>query len=109
MQQRHYILLAAILAVYITGMLVDVMTVDAAQYAEMSLEMLRTKSFLKVFCLGQNYLDKPPLLFWLDSVSYFIFGVGNFAYKLPSLLSALLGIYSTYRFALLYYSRETAG
>ncbi|MCW3124880.1 MAG: hypothetical protein JWO03_538 [Bacteroidetes bacterium] len=108
MQKRHYILLVLILVVYFTGLMVDVMAVDAAQYAEMTLEMIGSKSFLKVFCLGQNYLDKPPLLFWLNSVSFFIFGAGNFSYKLPSLLFALLAIYSTYRFALLYYSRETA-
>jgi 4-amino-4-deoxy-L-arabinose transferase-like glycosyltransferase len=108
MQRRYYILFALIVLVYFTGMLCDVMAVDAAQYAEMSLEMLRTHSFLQIHALGADYLDKPPLLFWLNSISFYLLGAGNFSYKLPSLLFAILGIYSTYRFAALYYSRQTA-
>lgn len=108
MQVRYYILAAVILAVYAVGMCVDVMAVDAAQYAEISLEMLRTKSFLQVHALGRDYLDKPPLLFWLNSISFYLLGPGTFSCKLPSVLFALLGIYATYRFALLYYSRRTA-
>lgn len=108
MQRRYYILFALILVVYFTGMLCDVMAVDAAQYAEMSLEMLRTWSFLKIHALGADYLDKPPLLFWLNSISFYLFGAGNFSYKLPSVLFAILAIYSTYRFAAIYYSKQTA-
>ncbi|MBS1594853.1 MAG: glycosyltransferase family 39 protein [Bacteroidetes bacterium] len=93
---------------YAVGMCVDVMAVDAAQYAEISLEMLRTKSFLQVHALGRDYLDKPPLLFWLSSLSFWLFGAGTFSYKLPSVLFTLLGIYSTYRFALLYHTRRVA-
>jgi hypothetical protein len=54
MQRRYYILFALIVLVYFTGMLCDVMAVDAAQYAEMSLEMLRTHSFLKIHALGAD-------------------------------------------------------
>lgn len=82
--------------------------VDAAQYAEMSWEMLTTKSFLVVHNLGRDYLDKPPLLFWLNSFSFYLFGISNLSYKLPSLLFALLAIYSTYRFAALFYRTEVA-
>ncbi|MFP5470526.1 MAG: ArnT family glycosyltransferase [Bacteroidia bacterium] len=79
---------------------------DPIQYALISLEMSWTKSFLHVYEQGHDYLDKPPLLFWLSSLSFLTFGVSNFSYKLPSLLIALLGIYSTYRFSKLYYSKE---
>jgi 4-amino-4-deoxy-L-arabinose transferase-like glycosyltransferase len=94
--------------VYIFGMQVEVMEVDAAQYASISMEMLDTGSFLQVMERGHDYLDKPPLLFWLSTFSYFIFGMSSWSYKLPSVIFALIGIYSTYRFALLYYSKQTA-
>ncbi len=103
---RYPILFGAILLVYFFNLLIDVMELDAAQYAMISLEMSWTKSFLQVFEQGKDYLDKPPLLFWLSSLSYLVFGVSNFSYKLPSLLLAILGIYSVYRFSLIYYSRE---
>lgn len=82
------------------------MEADPIQYALISLEMSWTKSFLHVHEQGHDYLDKPPLLFWLSSLSFLTFGISNFSYKLPSLLIAVLGIYSTYRFSKLYYSKE---
>jgi len=109
MQKKYYYLLfLPVLVVYIVNLFVDVMAVDAAQYAEMSWEMLSTKSFQKVHLLGTDYLDKPPLLFWLNSLSFYIFGAGNAGYKLPSLLFAALAIYSTYRFAKIYYTEHAA-
>ncbi|MEM6831205.1 MAG: glycosyltransferase family 39 protein, partial [Bacteroidota bacterium] len=84
------------------------MEIDAAQYALISMEMGFTKSFLEVYQQGNDYLDKPPLLFWLSSASMLLFGLTNFAYKLPSVLIALLGIYSTYKFAKDYYGQDKA-
>jgi 4-amino-4-deoxy-L-arabinose transferase-like glycosyltransferase len=84
------------------------MLIDAAQYAAMSWEMLTTHSFLKVHCVGNDYLDKPPLIFWLSSLSFSVLGVNNFAYKLPSFLFALLAVFSTYRLAKIYYDEKTA-
>jgi 4-amino-4-deoxy-L-arabinose transferase-like glycosyltransferase len=108
-QKKHYYLLfLLVLIVYVLNLFIDVMAIDAAQYAEMSWEMLTTKSFLKIHSLGADYLDKPPLLFWLNSLSFYLFGVGTLSYKLPSLLFAWLAIYSTYRFARLYYPEGTA-
>jgi 4-amino-4-deoxy-L-arabinose transferase-like glycosyltransferase len=107
-KKYYYLLFLPVLLVYIINLFVDVMAIDASQYAEMSWEMLTTKSFVKVHLLGADYLDKPPLLFWLDACSYYLFGINNIAYKLPSLLFALLAIYSTYRFARIYYSERTA-
>jgi 4-amino-4-deoxy-L-arabinose transferase-like glycosyltransferase len=96
--------LFAIGVVYFTGMLVNVMDIDAAQYAAMSREMLKSGSYLHVYEQGHDYLDKPPLLFWLSSISMSIFGATNFGYKFPSFLFAILAIFSTYRFARLFYS-----
>ena len=94
--------------VYIIGLFIDVMDVDAAQYAAMSREMLVSKHYLQILDCGRNYLDKPPLIFWITSTFYAVFGVSNFVFKFPSLLFAILAIYSTYRFAKLYYGEQVA-
>ncbi len=107
-KHRYAFLFSAILLVYFLNMFIDVMEIDAAQYALISLEMSWTKSFLHVYQQGLDYLDKPPLHFWLSSLSFLVFGVSNFAYKLPSVLIAILGIYSIYRFSKLWYSNEKA-
>jgi len=83
------------------------MEIDAAQYANIAMEMSYNRSFLEVYFRGQDYLDKPPLLFWLSSLSFILFGISNFTYKLPSVLIALLGIYSTYKLARMWYDKKT--
>lgn len=94
---------------YLLGMfLVPLMDIDAAQYASISREMLQRKSYLQVFDLGKDYLDKPPMLFWLSALSMKVFGIYDWAYRLPSFLFSILAIYSTFRLALLFYKREIA-
>ncbi|MBN2638280.1 MAG: glycosyltransferase family 39 protein [Bacteroidales bacterium] len=107
-KNKYILLFVAIGVVYFLYQFVDIMEVDAAQYALISMEMSFTKSFLHVYELTHDYLDKPPLLFWLSSFSFMILGVSNIAYKLPSVLIAILGIYSTYRLAKGWYSKKTA-
>ena len=77
---RYYLLFRGIFLVYFTNIFIDIMEVDAAQYSIISMEMSLTKSFLQVFEHGKDYLDKPPLLFWTTAVSYWTFGITNFAY-----------------------------
>jgi len=87
---------------------VDIMDIDAAQYAEMSREMAQTGDFLHLYDHGHNYLDKPPFLFWVSSLSINLFGANNFGYRLPSLLFALWALYATYRLTRLLYDENTA-
>lgn len=99
---------AGLAVIYIRGLFIPVMDVDASQYASISMEMLQDGSWLEVHHRHNDYLDKPPLLFWLSALSYSIFGISTWAYKLPSLLGAFVGIYAIFRFTKLYYSFETA-
>jgi 4-amino-4-deoxy-L-arabinose transferase-like glycosyltransferase len=101
------LMLALIVLLYTVGSYVDVMEVDAAQYASISQEMLQTGEFLQVHHRYQDYLDKPPLLFWLSSISFWLFGISSFTYKIPSILFSLLGIFSTYKLGKKLYNEET--
>lgn len=85
------------------------MEVDSVQYANISREMLQNKSFLQIFDQGRDYLDKPPMLFWLSAISMYLLGMNDFAFRLPSILLAILAIYGTYKFTLIYYRNEIAG
>lgn len=83
--------------VYLIGIIVpDLMEVDASQYASISMEMAKTDRFLEVFHLERNYLDKPPLLFWLGALFMKVFGVNHFAYRLPTFLTTIFATYATY-------------
>jgi hypothetical protein len=110
MSQKFFIFsLIAASVVCVTGMLgIPLIDIDAAQYASMSREMASTGNYLQLFDLGKDYLDKPPLLFWLSSLSIQLFGVYDWAYRLPSILCLGLALWSVYRFTLLYYNGLTA-
>ena len=102
------IILLIIFSIYINNLFIDIMNVDAAQYASISLEMLHNHSYLQVMDLQCDYLDKPPLLFWISSISLGLFGVSNFAYKLGAFLMLLLSLYSIFRFTSIFYSQQIA-
>lgn len=93
---------------YIIGMImIDLMEVDTMQYGSIAWEMLDSGNFLQVQHRHLDYLDKPPLLFWLSSLSFSIFGFSPFSFRIPSFLFTVLGAFSTYKLAKLYYNKET--
>ena len=110
MNQKYFIIsLIAACVVCVIGMLgIPLIDIDAAQYASMSREMANTGNYLQLYDLGVDYLDKPPLLFWLSSFSIQLFGVHDWAYRLPSVLCLGLALWSVYRFTLLYYNELSA-
>ncbi len=108
LKYKYQLILCAIFIVHLSNLFIDVMEIDAAQYAGISLDMFKSGSYLQVYLNGLDYLDKPPLLFWSSCVSFFVFGVSNFSYKFIPFLTLMLGVYATYRFAKLWYSQRAA-
>ena len=97
-----------IAGVYFLSIGVDTMDGDASQYAEVSRSMSQTHDYTHLYYLAQDYLDKPPFLFWMSSLSMRVFGVNNFGYKIPSILFALWAIFATWKLAKLLYDEKTA-
>lgn len=60
------------------------------RYAAVAKEMYETKQFLIPHYLGEVYLEKPPLYFWLIDLSFYVTGkVEVWSALIPSLLSSL--------------------
>jgi 4-amino-4-deoxy-L-arabinose transferase-like glycosyltransferase len=66
---------------------------DEGRYAEIAREMLLLKDWLIPHLNLVPYLEKPPLVYWLTSLSFAAFGLNEWAARLPSALSALAGVY----------------
>lgn len=66
--------------------------VDEPRYAEASREILESGNWIVPFFNYVERFDKPILFYWLGAISMKIFGVNEFAARLPSTLSALLCI-----------------
>jgi 4-amino-4-deoxy-L-arabinose transferase-like glycosyltransferase len=67
--------------------------VDEPRYAEAGREMLESGNWIVPYFNYHIRFDKPVFYYWLEAVSMKIFGVNEFAARLPSVLSALLCAY----------------
>ena len=104
---RRLLPFVLLFAVYCFSLPIPVMDIDAGQYASLSMELLLRGDWLHFYDRGAPYLDKPPLLFWLNSLSYSVFGINSVSYRLPSLLLWCLGVWSVYQFAKRWYNPKT--
>ena len=107
MNRNHLLIAGSLLLVYFIGFGINIMDVDAAQYASISSDMLKSSNWLEIHNKGMDYLDKPPLLFWLSASCFKLFGISNWAYKLPSFLFAILGVFSTAKLGEILYDKKT--
>lgn len=96
--ERLVILVAAI--VFLSGIisppsLMD--DVDASQ-AQMAKNMLASGDWVSARLDGILYLDKAPMKYWMTAICYTIFGVHDWAARLPSAFSAILLCWVVVRF-----------
>ncbi|MBK8394105.1 MAG: glycosyltransferase family 39 protein [Leptospiraceae bacterium] len=90
------ILVVAIIPVIMT-LPFDVIDIDSAQYAEIAREMVTNNEYFFLRDNGKQYLDKPILTFWSIAVSFKLFGISNYTFRLPAILITLLSFYSIFR------------
>jgi 4-amino-4-deoxy-L-arabinose transferase-like glycosyltransferase len=79
---------------------------DEGRYAEIPREMLEKADFITPYLNHVKYFEKPPLLYWLNSLSFSIFGQNEFAARFFPALCGLLGILLTYHVGRKVYGRR---
>jgi 4-amino-4-deoxy-L-arabinose transferase-like glycosyltransferase len=83
-------LLLVFVAVYLGSVSSPPLLDDAdSTHAEAAREMFVTGDYVTLHVNGVRYLEKAPLPYWLVAFSYHIFGVNEFATRLPMALSVL--------------------
>ena len=65
---------------------------DEVNFAESAREMLLTGNYLTVQINFQPFWEKPPLFFWLQALSMYVFGVSEFAARLPNALVGVINL-----------------
>ena len=63
---------------------------DEPRFAEASREMLERGDYVVPFFNNNYRFDKPPLTYWLQTLSYRVFGDNDFAARFPSAIAAAL-------------------
>ena len=71
--------------------------VDAVQ-AQIARNMLSSRDWVTARLDGVAYLEKAPLIYWMIGVSYEVFGVHDWAARVPLAVSVVLLCWVTYRF-----------
>jgi hypothetical protein len=71
--------------------------VDAVQ-AQIAANMLHSGDWVIARLDGVPYLEKSPLVYWLMAGSYRIFGVHDWAARIPIAFAAVLLVWVTYRY-----------
>lgn len=87
-----YWALAVLFAVVYLGSVFSPPLLDDADstHAEAAREMFVSGDYVTLHINGVRYLEKAPLPYWLVVVCYHLFGVNEFATRLPMALSVLL-------------------
>lgn len=69
-------------------------------FAEASRQMYVTGDWITPYFNGETRFDKPALIYWCQAIGYMIFGVNEWAVRLPSAIAALgligLAFYTLY-------------
>ena len=87
----YWALAIVFVAVYLGSLFAPALLDDAdSTHAEAAREMFVTGDYVTLHVNGVRYLEKAPLPYWLVAFCYHIFGVNEFASRLPMALSVLL-------------------
>jgi 4-amino-4-deoxy-L-arabinose transferase-like glycosyltransferase len=71
---------------------------DEPRYAQVAREMLARHDWITPTLGGKPWLEKPPLYYWQAMLAYSIFGVSDWAARLPSAVDAMLMVVVIYLF-----------
>ena len=71
---------------------------DEPRYAQVAREMLARHDWITPTLGGKPWLEKPPLYYWQAMLAYSIFGVSDWAARLPSAVDATLMVFAVYLF-----------
>lgn len=95
MNSRNYgaFLITAIISMIVIFFNLDgipLLDPDEPVYAETPKEMLLYDDFISPKIFGEYWYDKPPMYYWLVTLSYKIFGINDFAARFPSASLAVI-------------------
>jgi 4-amino-4-deoxy-L-arabinose transferase-like glycosyltransferase len=100
-----WILLTFLAIFYLYGSnILPMIPPDEPRYSQVARQMFESGDWITPRLGNYPWFEKPVLLYWLMSVCFAIFGVTEFAARLPSVLSALICVWLTYNVA-----RKVAG
>lgn len=91
MSPSHLKLFSLVLAVQLAGIwILPLLDRDETYYAEVTREMNARGDYVVPHFNNQPWLEKPPLLYWTQSVAFRAFGESGFAARFPAVVATAL-------------------
>ncbi len=81
---------------------------DEGAFTEATREMMSSGNYVSIYLNGEPRHDKPILIYWLQAASAHLFGLNEFALRLPSVLAAMGWVLALVAFARRHTDRDTA-
>jgi len=103
-----YLFMAGAVLINFSGLFVTIIGPDGTLYATIAKTMVLHHDYVNLYSMGADWLDKPHFPFWVTALSFNLFGISTWSYKLPGILFLLMGAYYTYLFAKSLYNKEIA-
>ncbi len=95
---RLLLLFTIVVSFYFNIHAIPLFDLDEGAFSEATREMLISGDFISTTLDGEPRYDKPILIYWLQALSVTLFGVNEFAFRLPSALAATLWTLAVYLF-----------
>jgi len=87
----------SVAVIYYTGLgTLPLLEPDEGRYAEIPREMLARGDFVTPHLNGVVYLEKPPLFYWGNAVSFALFGESEFSARLFTATVSIVGVLLMY-------------
>ncbi|MFZ2223519.1 MAG: phospholipid carrier-dependent glycosyltransferase, partial [Candidatus Deferrimicrobium sp.] len=87
----------SVAVVYYSGLgTIPLLEPDEGRYAEIPREMLVRGDFVTPHLNGVVYLEKPPLFYWGNALSFALFGESEFTARLFTATASIAGVLLTY-------------
>ena len=77
---------------------------DEPRYAQVAREMLARRDWITPVLNGKPWLEKPPLYYWQAMLAFAVFGLTDWAARLPSAFDATAMVVAVYLFFRRYYA-----
>ena len=103
-----YLFIAMAVLVNFSGLFITIIGPDGTLYATIAKTMVLHHDYVNLYAMRADWLDKPHFPFWVTALSFNVFGINTWAYKLPGILFMMMGVWYTYRFARSLYNKEVA-
>ncbi|MGE5470386.1 MAG: glycosyltransferase family 39 protein [Bacteroidota bacterium] len=102
------LLLAVLLAFVLSSYAVPLTDIDEGAFSEATREMLARGNLVSPTLNGEPRHDKPILIYWAQAATVSLLGPNEFAFRLPSIIAALLWMWALFRFCRRHGDRSSA-